>query len=178
MRGFVILGLAALVFGAGCADRESAAPTAPEPAGKLVVSKGKAGGHKGRPRQPERPGTGLLKMEQLRFDQPLTVERNSGKVHLQLEEIQDSRCPEGVVCIWEGEAKATILAWDDEEEMQHRFTLTLGDPKESRGRTGKHTIVLFNVNPYPRAGQPTAREDYAVVLGVVATAEEGEIITY
>jgi hypothetical protein len=175
MSVFATLGLAALIFGAGCAERESTVPTAPEPAGKLVVTKHKAGGRKERPR---RPTSGMLVMEPLRFDQPLVVERTTGKVHLQLAEIQDSRCPEGVACIWEGEARVTILAWDDYEKMQHRLTLTLGDPRESRGYTGKHTVHLMAVNPYPRSEQPTSREDYVVLLGVTATAEEGEIIKY
>ncbi len=178
MRTITALSLAAAVFAAGCADRDSSTPTGPEPAGNLVVTKDKAGGMKGRPRKPGGPSTGVLKMEQLRYDQPLVVERSTGKVHLQLEETQDSRCAEGVTCIWEGEAKATILAWDEDEKMQHRFTLTLGSAKESRGYTGDHTIHLMAVNPYPRAEQTTARADYVVLVGVTATAEDGLIIAY
>ncbi|MBI2501812.1 MAG: hypothetical protein HYW07_01095 [Candidatus Latescibacteria bacterium] len=178
MRTTTALGLVALIFAAGCADRESTAPTAPEPAGKLVVTKNKAGGRKERPRKPGGPTSGLLMMEQLRFDQPLVVERTTGKVYLQLEEVQDSRCPDGVSCIWAGEAKVSILAWDEDEKMQHRFTLTLGNPKESRGYTGTHTVHLMAVSPYPLAEQPTAREDYVVQVGVTATAEDGQIINY
>lgn len=179
MRTTTALGLAALLFATGCADRESAAPMAPEPAGKLVVSKHKAGGKKEqRPGKPGGPTTGLLKMEELRYDQPLVVERGSGKVHLQLEEIQDSRCAEGVTCIWAGEAKVTILAWDEDEAQPHRLILTLGDQKANRGHTGNHTVHLMAVNPYPRAEMPTAREDYVVVVGVTTIAEESQIINY
>lgn len=180
MRISAILAIAALLVAAGCADQDTPAPTAPEAAAKLTKSKTKAGGKAERKRRPGKGGvsSGMLKMEELRFDQPLVVERTTGKVHLQLEEVQDSRCPEGVECIWEGEARVTILAWDEGEKMQHRFTLTLGNPKESRGYTGNHTIHLLAVNPYPRADQPTAREDYVVLVGVTATAEEGGIIQY
>ncbi|MCC7264456.1 MAG: hypothetical protein IT369_18240 [Candidatus Latescibacteria bacterium] len=178
MRIIATLGLAALVFAAGCSDRDSTAPTAPEPAGKLVVSKTKAGGMKGRPRTPGGPTTGLLKMEELRYDRPIVVERTTGKVQLQLEEIQDSRCAEGVTCIWAGEAKVTILAQDEGETQPHRLVLTLGDPKASQGKTGKFAVQLFAVNPYPKADAPTAREDYAVMVGVLPIGEEGQIITY
>ena len=158
MRTTIALGLAALLFATGCADRESAAPMAPEPAGKLVVSKHKAGGKKEqRPQKSGGPTTGLLKMEQLRYDQPLVVERATGKVHLQLEEIQDSRCAEGLTCIWAGEAKVTILAWDEDEKMQHRFTLTLGNTKESRGHTGNHTVYLMAGNLLTRGPKDPRR---------------------
>ena len=76
------------------------------------------------------------------------------------------------------EGKVNILAWDEDEKMQHRFTLTLGSAKESRGHTGNHTIHLMALNPYPRAEQTTAREDYVVLVGVTATAEDGQIINY
>ena len=173
------LGLAALLFAAGCADSGSIAPTAPEPAGKLVVSKTKAGGKKEqRPGKPGGPTGQLIKMDELRFDQPLVVERATSKVHLQLEEVQDSRCPDGVTCIWAGEAEVTILAWDEDEKMQHRLILTLDDQKTNRGRTGKFTVQLFAVNPYPRAEQTAAREDYAVMVGVLPIGEEGQVINY
>lgn len=179
MKGLAAIGLAVVVFAAGCSERDSASPMAPEPAGKLVVSKTKAGGKKEqRPGKPGGPTTGLLKMEQLRYDQPLVVERSSGKVHIQLEEIQDSRCPDGVACFWEGEAKVVLLAWDEGEREPHRLTLTQGKGAEARGRTGNHTIHLMAVNPYPRAEQTTPRGDYVVLLGVTTIAEEGQVIYY
>ena len=173
-----ILGLATLLLVAGCADQQDASPTAPEPAGKLVVSKHKAGGKKERPRRPGGPTGQLIRMEELRFDQPLVVERATGKVTLQLEEVQDSRCPDGVSCIWAGEAEVTILAQDEGEAQPHRLILTLDDQKASQGQTDKHTIQLLGVNPYPRAGQPTAREDYVVQLGVIPTLGDGQVMNF
>lgn len=177
MRTTAALGLAALIFAAGCADRASA-PTAPEPAGKLVVSKTKAGGMKGRPRKSGGPTSQMIKMEELRFDHPLVVERMAGKVRLQLEEVQDSRCPNGVTCIWAGEAKVTILAQDEDEAQPHRLVLILDDQKASRGQTGKFTVQLFALNPYPRAEQATAREDYVVMVGVTPIVADGQVINF
>lgn len=178
MRVAAVMGLAALLFAAGCADRESAAPTAPEPAGKLVVSKNKAGGMKGRPRKPGGPTSQMIKMEELRFDQALVVDRIGGKVRLQLEEVQDSRCAEGVTCVWAGEAKVILLAQDEGEAQPHRLTLTLDNQQANRGQTGKFTVQLYAVNPYPRAAAPRARGDFAVMLGVTPIAEDGQVINF
>ncbi len=178
MRVAAVMGLAALLLAAGCADRESAAPTAPEPAGKLVVSKNKAGGMKGRPRKPGGPTSQMIKMEELRFDQPLVVERIGGKVRLQLEEVQDSRCPDGVTCVWAGEAKVTILAQDEVETEPHFLTLTLDDQSASQGRTGIHVVSLYAVNPYPRAVEPAARKDYVVMIGVTPIAKDGQVSNF
>ena len=178
MRTSAVLGLAALILSVGCADRESAAPTAPEPAGKLVVSTNKAGGRKGHPRKPGGPTGQLIRMEELHFDQPLVVERATGKVRLQLEEVQDSRCAEGVTCVWAGQAKVILLAQDEGEAQPHRLPLTLDDPQANRGQTGKFTVQLYAVNPYPRAAAPTAREDYSVMLGVMPIAEDGQVINF
>ena len=178
MSTAVILGLASLLLAAGCADQQQASPTGPEPAGKLVVSQNKAGGKKERPQGPGGPRGQMIALQQLRFDQPLVIERPTGKVSIQLEEVQDSRCPDGVSCIWAGEAKVTILAQDEGEAQPHRLILTLDDQNSNRGQTAKHTIQLFGVNPYPKAGQPTAREDYVVQVGVTPTPEEGQIVNH
>ena len=178
MRVAVIFGLAGLLLAAGCADQQNASPTGPEPAGKLVVSKNKAGGKKGQPRRPGGPTGQMIVLQQLRFDQPLVVEWSSGKVTIQLEEVQDSRCPDGVACIWAGEAKVILSAQDGDEDQPHRLTLTLDDQQKSVGYTGKNTIQLFGVNPFPKAEKPTAREDYVVQLGVIPTPGEGQVINY
>lgn len=178
-RTTAALGLVALLFAAGCGDPDTASPTGPEPAGKLVVSKDKAGGKKNtRPGKPGGPTGQLIRMDELRFDQPIVVERVGGKVRLQLEEVQDSRCPDGVTCIWAGEAKVTILAQDEGEAQPHHLILTLDDQRANRGQTGKFAVQLYAVNPYPRAEQTTAREDYSVKVGVLPIGGEGQVINY
>ena len=178
MRTAAIFGLASLLLVAGCADQQSTSPTGPEPAGKLVVSQNKAGGKKERSRRPAGPTGQMIALQQLRFDQPLVIERPTGKVTILLENVQDSRCPDGVSCVWAGEAKVTLTAQDEGEVQPHRLVLTLDDQNNNRGETGKYTIQLFGVNPYPQAGQPTAREEYVVQLGVTPISQDGQIINY
>ena len=79
--------------------------------------------------------------------------------------LTDSRCPTGVVCIWEGDAGIVIKAVhaagapaDLELHTSSRFA--------SKGSYRGHTVELLSVAPHPVAGQPVAFKDYCAEIRV------------
>jgi len=61
--------------------------------------------------------------------------------------IQDSRCPEGVQCIWAGTVEAKTV---HETQVGHGETIyKLGEPVI----VGEFTVTLTNVTPAPKAGE-------------------------
>lgn len=86
---------------------------------------------------------------------------SDGQYTLQIKEIGDSRCPEGVVCIWQGEVtlkgewtnnntKTTIelhSVLNDQQKVPEGFTMKIVDAK-----------------PYPKYGTDSKPEDLVVTL--------------
>jgi hypothetical protein len=79
--------------------------------------------------------------------------------------LADSRCPTGVMCIWEGDAGIVINAGhaanapaDLELHTSSRFA--------SKGSYRGFTVELLSVAPHPIAGQPVAFKDYCAEIRV------------
>jgi hypothetical protein len=82
-----------------------------------------------------------------------------------LEVTEDSRCPTGVVCIWEGRVSGLLeIAY---RESLHRAELTepglTSWPPEYPFNEYK---IAYHVEPYPQAGIEIAVEDYRLVLRI------------
>jgi hypothetical protein len=81
-----------------------------------------------------------------------------------VEVISDSRCPEGVECVWAGEAQCRL-----------RLTVA-GSPAEMivvqpGGDVGAKEYFIqykidFLLEPYPQEGQPIAPSDYQLIMTV------------
>lgn len=82
-------------------------------------------------------------------------------LHLQIADIQDSRCPEGLVCIWQGEVtvKFSVNAAANYEVVLKSHT----HPAET---VGNYKFDLIEVNPYPKYKQPLELSDYRVTVKV------------
>jgi len=82
-----------------------------------------------------------------RKDVVYTSEDNALKI--EIGKISDSRCPTGVVCIWQGEATVTIRALHFlSSSMMGDVTLsTFHNPTDTLGSTW--SFKLLNVKPYP-----------------------------
>jgi len=79
---------------------------------------------------------------------------------------EDSRCPEGTTCVWEGQVKVnlTIKTKNGSEQIE---ILRKGKQKENAiQQIGEHTIYLMAVNPYPKDGEKIAQEDYKITMVV------------
>ena len=82
-----------------------------------------------------------------------------------LEVTEDSRCPTGVVCIWEGRVSGLVEI--TYQESLHRVELTepglTSWPPENPFKEYK---IAYHVEPYPQAGTEIAAEDYRLFLRI------------
>lgn len=98
----------------------------------------------------------------LRFDQPLSV----GQLRLSWLELNDSRCPLGAQCFWEGEAIVTLEASTDRLAAR-RVELRLRPGTQMAPRSvDNHELQLVAVEPYPQVGATHEREEYVATLEI------------
>lgn len=79
---------------------------------------------------------------------------------------EDSRCPKGVNCVWEGQVVVQVTFKEKGGKSQTvDFTLK-GRESQSASRrvTGKYQLRVKQVDPYPEDGKTIAKEDYAVTF--------------
>jgi hypothetical protein len=80
---------------------------------------------------------------------------------------EDSRCPEGVQCVWAGNARARFAAADRKGGCVE-FDLNTGvEPFEYR--FGEHTIRLAKLAPHPAANRELKPGDYVATVVVSKT---------
>src|SRR6478672_3401036 len=77
--------------------------------------------------------------------------------HLRLKSIvSDSRCPEGVTCIWAGEVSAIVEVYKDREfVMENVITFNAKNREENMAWFSKYypeKITNIEVGPYPKEG--------------------------
>jgi hypothetical protein len=76
----------------------------------------------------------------------------------------DSRCPRGAQCVWEGDVSVDVVVRT--ENVSFRFTLTAHAPRVSVLGFG---LTLHEVTPAPVLGQTISPSDYRAVIEVGAT---------
>lgn len=85
--------------------------------------------------------------------------------------LDDSRCPQGVQCVWAGRAIAGIT-FSQNGEMQNG-ALVMGDPAgtsySNQATFGDFTVRLNQVRPHPVAEQKIQPKDYSVELEIKKT---------
>lgn len=83
--------------------------------------------------------------------------------HLQFSifEINDSRCPNGVMCIWAGEVSVNIAIAKPAID-----TITLGTNGISTAKSNTYEFQIIDVSPYPDIQKQIAKEDYIFLLKV------------
>ena len=86
-------------------------------------------------------------------------------------DIQDSRCPSDVTCIWEGEAKVLIDVVKDGQDLGN-FNLTsrAGEKELAVQSFEGFSIRVVKVDPYPISSKKILPSDYVVTLVVPNTA--------
>jgi hypothetical protein len=95
------------------------------------------------------------------------VSTADGKLKIKfLSVAEDSRCPKGVNCIWEGNARV-VLQVGKVNGTPVKLELNTS-PREGTagGGHGQYLIKLVEVAPYPVAEQPIKPQSYAVTLVV------------
>ena len=95
---------------------------------------------------------------QIEFGESITLEK--GKLTIKFKSlVGDSRCPQGVVCVWAGTAEVIL------EVSKNKIALnTTLDPRQQV--VGDYNIQLRDVIPYPKAGEELKPEDYSVKIVV------------
>ncbi|MBI4303726.1 MAG: hypothetical protein HY665_05265 [Chloroflexi bacterium] len=80
------------------------------------------------------------------------------------EVIEDSRCPRGVVCIWEGRVSAVVQIDDG---AAYRMVLTEpGLTDQGARETYQKYEFAYHVEPYPEAGKKISPDEYRLLLTV------------
>lgn len=79
-----------------------------------------------------------------------------------LDVLEDSRCPKGYTCFWEGNAKITLNI-----DQRRTIVNTTLDPKEVIyiGKSGTpYRIKLLSVSPYPELDVQRSLKDYSITF--------------
>ncbi len=93
---------------------------------------------------------------ELRFDETAAYE----DLELRWLELEDSRCPIGVVCVWAGQIVVTLeAARAVEVPVEVELVLRVGSEPESAPAFG-YTLRLQGVDPHPKEGVTPERGDY------------------
>lgn len=84
-----------------------------------------------------------------------------GNYTLKITDVGDSRCPEGVVCVWSGEV--TVNGELTERGQKHTFEIHSVVSQQNVQPEG-FTVQVVDVTPYPKYGVETKPEDIVVTL--------------
>lgn len=86
---------------------------------------------------------------------------NVQPLQFKISEINDSRCPSDVVCIWQGEAIVTI---DVESPVVGYLRLSTFD--NQKDTLDSYSFELVDVAPYPVSNSTIKLEDYEIRLKI------------
>ncbi|OGO06412.1 MAG: hypothetical protein A2Y92_02645 [Chloroflexi bacterium RBG_13_57_8] len=79
-----------------------------------------------------------------------------------VEVVGDSRCPQDVTCIWAGEATSLIEITFSGNTYQKALTQPgLTEPPQT---DFQNYLIMFDLQPYPRANVTTEKKDYRLQL--------------
>lgn len=81
--------------------------------------------------------------------------------------VEDSRCPADVLCVWQGEAKITINVMKDSQDRGNFVLSTLQE--KTMQSFDSFTIKLVEVQPYPYSNKEILLSDYVITLVVSDT---------
>lgn len=85
----------------------------------------------------------------------------NGQYTLKITEVSDSRCTEGVQCIWQGEVTVKGDLTENNNKSTFEIHSVLNDlQKQPDG----YTIQLVDAKPYPKYGTESKPEDLVVTL--------------
>ncbi|MFY9154495.1 MAG: hypothetical protein WAO52_20930 [Prolixibacteraceae bacterium] len=88
---------------------------------------------------------------------------SDGQCTFRITEISDSRCPEGVVCIWAGEVtvKGKWTAYNEQTNVELHSLV-----KDQEIQPEGYTITIIDAKPYPKYGTETKPEDLVITLKI------------
>ncbi|MGD8553949.1 MAG: hypothetical protein PVJ32_00800 [Anaerolineales bacterium] len=105
---------------------------------------------------PNPAGVALGEQFQLAYGQSVDI-REAGFGIEFVAVVEDSRCAEGAVCVWEGNARVEISVSNIDASLN-----TTLEPRQVSHQG--YLIRLLAVNPYPVLGEQIEPEDYVIAL--------------
>ena len=88
--------------------------------------------------------------------------------------VSDSRCPEGVTCVWAGEASVTVSVYKDSKLVEdHTMVFSMKNEEENKQWFSKYlpekqkNIKTVSVFPYPKKGVEINPKKYYVKIGYI-----------
>ncbi len=105
----------------------------------------------------------------LKINQTAFIESENIKIKF-VDVTEDSRCPTGVVCVWEGQATILVDSVLGSEDF-NRFHLTIrgsgGSVDGSDSKViGPYSVTIKSLQPYPKASEKIQPSDYVAELVV------------
>ncbi|MBN1819223.1 MAG: hypothetical protein JW833_00820 [Prolixibacteraceae bacterium] len=89
------------------------------------------------------------------------VYSDNNDISLEILNINDSRCPSDVVCIWAGEARIFL---EFKNTTTTIFELCTGGPLKDT--IDNYIFELMNVSPYPVSTETLELDDYTIKLNI------------
>ncbi len=86
---------------------------------------------------------------------------NKNSLQFKITEINDSRCPSDVVCVWQGEAVVKIAV-----ESPVSGTLELNTFDHPKDTLARFSFELVGVSPYPVSTETIELADYDVTIKI------------
>ena len=88
--------------------------------------------------------------------------------------VSDSRCPEGVTCVWAGEASVTVSVYKDSKLVEdHTMVFSMKNQEENKQWFSKYlpekqkNIKSISVFPYPKKDVKINPKNYYIKIGYV-----------
>jgi hypothetical protein len=78
---------------------------------------------------------------------------------------EDSRCPKGVQCVWQGNAKGSFVISGIKRKPSIIRLNTGIEPKEARN--SGYTVRLVKITPEPKSGEKINAREYEATLVVL-----------
>jgi hypothetical protein len=100
--------------------------------------------------------------------------KKSGYQIVLKEVVSDSRCPEGVTCVWAGEASAIVSVYKDSKLVEdNTMVFSMKNIEENKQWLSKYLplkqrkIKTVGVFPYPKQGVVVNKKDYYLKIGYI-----------
>lgn len=86
--------------------------------------------------------------------------------------VNDSRCPEGVACIWAGEVSTVVAVYKDSKLLEeHTMVFSIKDQEGNKQWFSKYlpekqkNVKSVSVFPYPKEGVEINPNEYRIKIG-------------
>ncbi len=95
------------------------------------------------------------------FQYGIINQSDNNSLKFSITEINDSRCPSDVICVWEGKADVKI-----EIESPQKGTFILSTYSNRIDTLGNYYFELIDVSPHPISTQTIELKDYDVTIKI------------